>query len=541
MLHKFALLAIVLVVSGCRFTTDKNGAADNANAADKAGMDDKAVAALPSASPDSLGEILQARNLELTSAPNEKENAVLKDFSERRHRLSVAAKLHIDYPLDSSVFPPEMVAPTLVWQNEKLAAQRWLIEFDLNDTVKLSVLKPSQGPPPLSIDRELPLRAGSEGLSRPKTMEAWTLPNPLWSQIKKKTLERFARVTITGFASGSSAPVFQGAFTFTVSHDSVAAPIFYRDVPFIPVVNEKDDNIFPLQQFNMRFINWRLRDVSRWESKVLLRDMPTCSNCHTFSRDGKWMGMDIDGPQSDKGAYGIQKVSRQMVFDRQHVMSWNYDFKQRTPGKFTLGFMSSIAPDGSNVISTVNEELYSIGFKDPAFSQVFYPTRGILAYYSQSTKKVLTLPGADDTAFVNCSPTWTPDGKYIVFSRARAKPAYTKDQRMPAKANDSEETQIKYDLYRIPFNDGKGGRAEVIAGASANGMSNSFAKVTPDGKYIIWVQAKNGLLMRPGSKLWMIPIQGGVPRLMRCNGNVMNSWHSISPNGRWMVFSSSSS
>ena len=52
------------------------------------------------------------------------------------------------------------------------------------------------------------------------------------------------------------------------------------------------------------------------------------------------------------------------------------------------------------------------------------------------------------------------------------------------------------------------------------------------------MQAKNGLLMRPDGKLWMVPLEGGEPRLMRCNTLRMNSWHSFSPNGRWMVFSS---
>jgi tetratricopeptide (TPR) repeat protein len=38
----------------------------------------------------------------------------------------------------------------------------------------------------------------------------------------------------------------------------------------------------------------------------------------------------------------------------------------------------------------------------------------------------------------------------------------------------------------------------------------------------------------------MVPFKGGVARRMRCNTSLMNSWHSFSPNGRWMVFSSKS-
>ncbi len=44
--------------------------------------------------------------------------------------------------------------------------------------------------------------------------------------------------------------------------------------------------------------------------------------------------------------------------------------------------------------------------------------------------------------------------------------------------------------------------------------------------------------MRPDSKLYIVPFQGGKARLMNCNTSRMNSWHSFSPNGRWLAFSS---
>ncbi len=71
-------------------------------------------------------------------------------------------------------------------------------------------------------------------------------------------------------------------------------------------------------------------------------------------------------------------------------------------------------------------------------------------------------------------------------------------------------------------------------------MSNSFPKVSPDGRWIVFVKARNGQLMRPDSQLYIVPAQGGTVRRMRCNTPMMNSWHSFSPNGRWLVFSSKS-
>jgi Tol biopolymer transport system component len=69
-------------------------------------------------------------------------------------------------------------------------------------------------------------------------------------------------------------------------------------------------------------------------------------------------------------------------------------------------------------------------------------------------------------------------------------------------------------------------------------MSNNFPKISPDGKWIVFVQCKNGQLMRPDSQLYIVPAAGGTARRLRANTRLMNSWHSWSPNGRWLVFSS---
>src|SRR5204863_690303 len=117
---------------------------------------------------------------------------------------------------------------------------------------------------------------------------------------------------------------------------------------------------------------------------------------------------------------------------------------------------------------------------------------------------------------------------------------YYQGQKTAEYANDPNETQIQYDLYRVPFNGGRGGTPERITGASQNGMSNNFPKVSPDGRWIVFVQNRNGLLMRPDSRLYIVPAQGGKARQMQCNTPLMNSWHSFSPNGRSLAFSSKS-
>jgi Tol biopolymer transport system component len=207
--------------------------------------------------------------------------------------------------------------------------------------------------------------------------------------------------------------------------------------------------------------------------------------------------------------------------------------------------MSQVSPDGRFVVSTfagpslkLPDSYYVTNFLDYRFLQVFFPTRGILEWWSRATGLRTPLPGADDPHYVQTDGVWSPDGKYIVFARAEARDPRVPGQAPALHANDPGETQIQYDLYRITFNDGKGGVPERIAGASENGMSNNFPKVSPDGRWIVFVQCKNGQLMRPDSQLYIVPFAGGVARRMRANTRLMNSWHSFSPNGRWLVFSS---
>ena len=185
---------------------------------------------------------------------------------------------------------------------------------------------------------------------------------------------------------------------------------------------------------------------------------------------------------------------------------------------------SQVSPDGNYVVNyhrrshvaawptTVARPPLLWLLQDYGFVQVFYPTRGILAWYSKETGKLQPLPGADDPDYVQTCAFWSPDGKYLIFGRRRAI-RIRRGTRRPNTPTIPNETQIQYDLYRIPFNDGKGGKAEPIKGASDNGMSNNFPKVSPDGRWIVFVQGKNGLLMRPDSKLYIVPFEGGQARV----------------------------
>ncbi|MBN2576175.1 MAG: tetratricopeptide repeat protein [Deltaproteobacteria bacterium] len=467
----------------------------------------------------------------------------------------------IDYPAEGSVFPPEFPAPTWLWRDAEDEATSWVISIAFSD-----------GAPPLRVASSGErMRIGESDprcvspTNKPPTAtpeqaaaHTWTPDAATWSAIKAHSVGRPATIVITGHRRGDATRVIsRGQVSLQTSRDPVGAPIFYRDVPLMPSESEKGV-IKPLAPQAVPLIAWRLRSVGESRSRLLMEGLHTCANCHSFSADGKTLGMDMDGPQNEKGLYAIVKVQPQMAIRNEDLVTWS-TFRGKLGSKLRVGFMSQVSPDARYVITTVNDpgidqtdyqrrknpidlvrNYYVANFRDYRFLQVFYPTRGVLAWYSPTSGHLQYLPGADDTRFVHANAVWSPDGKSLVFLRAQARDAYPGGTQLAEHANDPKETQIKYDLYRIPFNGGKGGKAEPIAGASRNGMSNSFPKISPDGRWIVYVQSRNGMLMRPDGQLYIVPAGGGTARRMKCNTPLMNSWHSFSPNGRWLVFSSKS-
>jgi len=414
----------------------------------------------------------------------------------------------IRYPFPDAVFPADIAAPTFRWDCADKRADAWIVKIEFPD-----------GDGPLILES--------------RTTD-WTPSEKDWSNIKKQSQGKAASATVIGVCRALQDGILAvGRTVFHTSPDEVGAPIFYREVnlPFIEAVKDPSR------------IRWRFGSVSATQPPpIVLEKLPVCGNCHSFSNDGSTLGLDVDYA-NDKGSYAILPVGPEMVLDRQKIMTWsNYRREDREP---TFGLLSAISPDGRYAISTVKDRSVFVPTDNLAYSQLFFPIKGILAVHDRQTGEIHPLPGADDPQFVQSNATWSPDGNTIVFARAAAY-KLRQESAEPAVLLSKEQCEefltrkklFLFDLYRIPFHDGKGGKAEPLEGASGNGMSNYFAKFSPDGKWIVFCQAKSYMLLQPDSQLWIIPSQGGGARRLACNLPGMNSWHSWSPNSRWLVFSS---
>ncbi|MCP4692720.1 MAG: hypothetical protein GY859_32060, partial [Desulfobacterales bacterium] len=417
--------------------------------------------------------------------------------------------LAIIHPYDETVFPPEIAAPVFTWEDKIDASERWLITVELRN-------------------RPDPIYA----MVRERT---WTPPRGTWEIMKSHSVLKPARVTITGFSNGGgAAAVSKNSIRFSTSRDRVDAPVFYRQVmlPFEP------------GKSYLKKTRWLLGDISSYEKPaVVMENRPVCAGCHVFSRDGAKISMEMNR-NGDSGAQFVTRVREKIALTGEDFITWS-DFPRPDILPKTRGLFARMSPGGKYIVSTVNEISFMALTNDPAFSQLFFPTYGALAWASIKENTLHTLPGADNRKFIQTAPAWSPDEKYILFSRSETRNEHHEDVLdVHARVENADihelnkKFPIQFDIYRIPFNNGAGGAPELLRGAGANGMSNYFPRCSPDNKWIVFTRSKSGIMLQPDSNLYIVPAGGGAARKMRCNRSRMNSWHSWSPNGKWLLFSS---
>jgi hypothetical protein len=417
--------------------------------------------------------------------------------------------LLITYPYNGSIFPPEIASPTITWTDEDPRSRFWLVSFKFEDGRKPVFILTNQ--------------------------RSWMPEKKTWEIIKDHSKEKPAILSVKSLTDRESGIVLsEHTVTMGTSADPVGDSVFFRQIP-IP---------FAVASKSFEKTRWRMGDISSYEKPAtVMKGISVCASCHAFSSDGKWLSMEYNYG-NDNGAQFITTVRKEIILKKEDFFTWS-DFPRQGVIPPTRGLFGRMSPTGRYAAASVNEISYAAVMDDIGYSQLFFPTFGVIAIYDSGSGSIQLLPGASDYSYVQANPTWSPDEKELLFCRAKTKNELHSDIRNVTTVFENRDIHqlnelynIRFDLYRIPFNKGGGGIAEPLEGASDNGMSNYFPRYSPDGKWIVFTRSRSGIMLQPDSELWIVPAVGGEARRMNCNLKFFNSWHSWSSSGRWLLFSS---
>lgn len=187
-------------------------------------------------------------------------------------------------------------------------------------------------------------------------------------------------------------------------------------------------------------------------------------------------------------------------------------------------------PSGNYVAFSVNK-IYQMFHTGKEKRIEVFDAESDLVVYDIINNTLLTDSLISMEASFETFPAFSPDGRSLIFTSARAK-------NLP-----DEYDEVKYDLCKISFDQETGGfgdKVDTLFHASELGLSVSFPRVSLDGRYLMFTVSDYGnfTIWHESADLYLIDLQSGQYKPLAVNSSKTESYHSWSSNSRWFVFSS---
>jgi hypothetical protein len=290
---------------------------------------------------------------------------------------------------------------------------------------------------------------------------------------------------------------------------------------FINHIAEEDiDNHIVFRHINAGYILWEKmgiyqRNLENFDEKpILLNDRTdrNCMNCHSFSNyDPEKMMIHLRRPPSGT-----------LIYNNGEVKLLN------TSTKYTMsaGVYPSWHPNGKLIAYSVNKIEQKFHSAAKGTIDVYDKASDIVVY--DIAKNMITTTPALSTKRLENLPAWSPKGDYLYYTSA------------PPFNQSEPNSPVKYDLMRIPFdtNNSTWGKPDTLLTASETGLSITFPEISPDGNFLVFCMADQGYftVYNPTSDLYIMELKTMKYSKLPVNSNQVESFHSWSSNGRWLLF-----
>ena len=263
------------------------------------------------------------------------------------------------------------------------------------------------------------------------------------------------------------------------------------------------------------------RDLESYSEKAILTNDLTggnCMNCHTY----------MNGDPSKMVFHARATFGGTMVVNEGEIEKLN----TKTDSTISALVYPYWHPSGDHVAFSVNKTFQSFHNHDANRIEVYDEASDVVVY-NVKTHQIAWSPLTKAEDRFETFPTFSPDGKWLYFCSAEAVTP------MPDKYREA-----RYGLYRIAFNAEDmsfGDSLECVYDAPAEGFSVSFPRISPDGRFLCFTRHGYGnfSIWHKDSDLWLADLKDGSVRPMEnVNSDNVDSFHTWSSDGKWLVFSS---
>jgi len=272
------------------------------------------------------------------------------------------------------------------------------------------------------------------------------------------------------------------------------------------------------------------RDITGFNTRVVYSNSMTtsgaqfqCINCHNFKN---W--------HTDDMQFHIRGYLGGTILQTKGRLS-KVNFK--TDSLISSGVYPAWHPTHDYIAYSTNNTFQNLHTIDDNRVEVF-DQRSDLILYNVADNSVSIIENSPTE--LECFPNWSADGKTLYYVSASI--GDDPDSFYSNGGVSTATQEIRYNLCSKPFNpeDRTWGRSQTVIAADQMGKSITLPRVSPDGRWLMFTMGSQGVfhIWHKDSELCMLDLSNGVFRpLDEINSPDVESYHSWSSSGKWVVFS----
>lgn len=363
-----------------------------------------------------------------------------------------------------------------------------------------------------------------------------------WKEMLSRSIGQTLKVQVFTEVSGQWRK--HPAFDIHIAPDSIDNYVSYR---LIPPYNTYER--ISLCQRNLE----DFEEVEYYNNQML--DTPEkghCVNCHAFQNY-----------RTERMQFHVrEQYGGTIIYDHGQLGKYN----MKLPETISNGVYPAWHPSLNLIAYSTNLPFLEVHTDGLTKSEVQDSESGLILYDAEHRR---VIPICNEPDLLETFPAWSPDGQWLYYSVAKftfatdESSTASKEARLFRQHDITERYRdVHYDIYRRSFDATtlSFGEPEPVLLASADSLSATLPRISPDGRWLLTSIGNNGCfhVYHPEADLYVTDLQavpdstkylsdrvtcnsdviGFTTPLTQANSDRAESYHNWSSNGRWIVFQS---